>query len=206
MANVVLTDYGRLSDDRIAPFSKGVKDSLTGNKYFNITPEMVTHFDVVIDDYSTKLSKAKIGTSQDVAAKNVAKEVLRDVLQEIAKLVNVQADGDVEKLQSSGFTLAKERSKKGVLPKPNNFKVKSGVNSGDLLCVVDACEDARVYNFYSALVPTPDNLTEWRLTPSTTRKKNISGFTPGKQYELKCAYLGTEETLVFSDPITIFVQ
>lgn len=206
MANVVLTDYGRLSDDRIAPFSKGVKDSLTGNKYFNITPEMVTHFDVVIDDYSTKLSKAKIGTSQDVAAKNVAKEVLRDVLQEIAKLVNVQADGDVEKLQSSGFTLAKERSKKGVLPKPNNFKVKSGVNSGDLLCVVDACEDARVYNFYSAVVPTPANLIEWRLTPSTTRKKNISGFTPGKQYELKCAYLGTEETLVFSDPITIFVQ
>jgi hypothetical protein len=206
MKDFVLTDYGKLPDDKIAPFSQGVRTSLTGNKHFNITPEMATHFDEVIDDYLSKLSNAKIGTSQDVAAKNVAKEVLRNVLQDVAKVVNEQADGDVEKLQSSGFTLAKERAKKGVLPKPSNFKVKSGSNSGDLLCVVDACTNARIYNFYSAAIPSPVSLIDWRLTPSTTRKKNISGFVPGKQYELKCAYLGTEETLVFSDSITIFVQ
>lgn len=206
MRNVVNTDYGKLPDGKIAPFAQSVISSLKGNTHFMIPAEMMALLESTTNDFLLKLPKAKIGTSQDVTAKNIAKVALTSVLQDAAKVVNAQANGDVEILQSSGFTLAKERTRKGVLPKPENFKVKSGTNSGDLLCVVDACLDARVYNFYSSAIPSPANLNEWRLTPSTTRKKNISGFTPGKQYELKCAYLGTEETLVFSDSITIFVQ
>lgn len=206
MKNFVLTDSRRLSDDKIAPYAQGVKTSLEGNVYFNLPPELVTHFSNSITDYILKLSKSKIGTSMDVAAKNIAKEVLEDDLQKVAKAVNTQADGDIEKLKSSGLTLAKERAKKGILAKPTNFKVSSGTNSGDFSCTVDACPDIKVYNFYSSAVPTPANLTEWRLTPSTTRKKNITGYTPGKQYEFKCAYLGTDETLVFSDSIVIFAQ
>lgn len=206
MKNSVLTDSSRLSDDKIAPYAQGVKSSLEGNVLFNLPPELVTHFGNSITDYVFKLSKSKIGNSQDVAAKNIAKEVLEVDLQKVAKVVNTQADGDIEMLKSSGFALAKERAKKCILAKPTNFKVTSGTNSGDFSCIVDACADIKVYNFYSSAVPTPADLTEWRLTPSTTRKKNISGYIPGKQYEFKCAYLGTNKTLVFSDSILIFAQ
>lgn len=141
-----------------------------------------------------------------VTAKNVAKQALVDQMRVIALEINRQAAGDIIKLTSSGFTLAKEPTPKGVLPKPTGFKVERGDNSGDILFLVDANSDADRYNFYSAAVPAPENINEWRLVSSSTRKKNVSGFTPGKQYAFKCAYQATEDTLVYSDTILMFVS
>jgi hypothetical protein len=138
--------------------------------------------------------------------KNEARVALLENLRTIGMEINLQANNDLLKLQSSGFHLAKERSKVGILPKPTGFTVKSGDNSGDLLCNVDANPNASMYNFYSAPVPAPANINDWRLTPSTNRKKNIPGFIPGKQYELKCAYQGSEDTLIYSDSVFIFAQ
>jgi len=49
-------------------------------------------------------------------------------------------------------------------------------------------------------------MAEWRLTIPTTRRKNISGYTPGKGYELQCDYKGSEDALALSDSILIYAQ
>lgn len=202
----VIINYSRIPDNELVSFSYNVISRLTGNTNFKFDAALLTQLNETTTGYGNKLAKAKTGSSQDIVEKNVLKELVCGCLHEIAMEVNMQAKGDIVKLQSSGLTLAKEPKKKGVLPKPEKFKVTSGANRGDFLCEVESNKDAFVYNFYSAPVPAPDNINEWRLTPSTTRKKNITGFTPGKEYELKCAYQGSEDTLTFSDSIRIFAQ
>jgi hypothetical protein len=202
----VIINYTRVPDNELVPLSKNVFANLTGNTNFKIDVALLSQLDERTTEYDVKLVKSKSGSTQDITEKNVLKGLVCECLHDIALEVNMQAKGDIVKLQSSGLMLPKEPKKKGILPKPEKFKVVSGANRGDFLCEVESNKDAFVYNFYSAPVPAPDNINEWRLTLSTTRKKNISGFTPGKEYELKCAYQGSEDTLTFSDSIRIFGQ
>ncbi|MGB4775216.1 MAG: hypothetical protein WBP45_08590 [Daejeonella sp.] len=159
-----------------------------------------------INDYQIKLNQSKNGSSADRATKNEAKQVIVDQLKHIAMQVNIQADGDVLKLMSSGLRLAKTAAPVGVLPKPIGFSVKSGKNSGELMFSVEANKSTTMYYFYTAPVPAPANLADWRLSPSTKSAANVSGFTPGKQYECKCVYKGSAEELVYSDSILIYAQ
>lgn len=202
----VIIDYSKLPDSELDNFAQGVHNSLSGNANFTwaatVLPALLTN----IVSYRTKLEIAANGTAKDVTSKNVAKISLLDFLRTTATDVNRQANGDLLKLQSSGFKITKTPAKKGIMPKPTGFKVKTGDNSGEILFQMDAYTEADMYYFYSAAVPAPVDMTDWRLTPSTTRKKNISGYTPDKQYELRCAYKGTEDAMVYSDALLLFAQ
>lgn len=202
----VIIDYSKVADGELDTFSESVYNALNPNTNFTWDSTFMPSFLAADNDYRTKLEKSLNGTTSDTAAKNVSRAALLKILRVVGSEVNLQANGDIEKLKSSGLQLSKSRSKVGVLPKPTGFKVKSGDNSGDLLCSVDANPNASVYNFYSAPVPAPASITDWRLTISTMHKKNIKGFTPGKQYEVKCAYQGSEDALVYSDSILIYAQ
>lgn len=202
----VIIDYSRTPDNEVVTLSQTVQNKLTGNTHFKFDAALLTLLQERTTDYNTKLIKSKTGTSQDVAEKNAAKTLVFECFHEIALEVNLQAKGDLIKLQSSGLTLVKEPKKVGELPKPEKFKVIGGANQGDFQFSVEANKNALFYNFYSAPVPAPANINEWRLTPSTTHKKNVSGFTPGKEYEFKCAYQGATETIVLSDTIKAFAH
>jgi len=202
----VITDYSKVTDSELDSFAEAVYAALNPNPSFTWEGTIMQDFSAATEVYRLRLNRSLNGSASDTTAKNVSRAVLLDMLRTMALEVNLQANEDIVKLQSSGFMLSKTRSRVGVLPKPTNFKVKSGDNSGDLLCTVDANTNASVYNFYSAPAPAPASMADWRLTISTTRKKNISGFAPGKQYELKCAYKGSEDALVFSDSILIYAQ
>ena len=202
----VIISYHKSPDSELSPLFYNVIERLTGNVNFKFEAERMITFKEYVADFDKKLIKAQNGTSQDIAVKNASKKILCDFVREVASEVNLQAKGDPIKLQSTGFMLSKERKKVGILEKPENFKVKSGANQGDFLLEVDVNKNASFYNFYSAPVPAPANIHEWRLTPSTSHKKNISGFTPGKEYEFKCAYQGSEDTLLYSDSIRAFAH
>jgi hypothetical protein len=202
----VLIDYSRDTDLELNVFAQNVYTALNPNPNFTWDESVMPKFQTDITAYRTALEKAQNGSPADTAAKNAARTTLLEELKKIATEVNLQANYDVLKLQSSGLLLKKRKSKVGILPKPTGFVVRSGDNSGDLFCSVDSHPNALVYNFYFAPAPAPVAIGDWRLIPSSVHKKNISGFTPGKQYEFKCAYQGSEETLVYSDPVLIYAQ
>ncbi|MGB4776143.1 MAG: hypothetical protein WBP45_13270 [Daejeonella sp.] len=202
----IIIDYSHEADNDLDNLAQTAFDALENNADFTFEAGVLPDLQTSINDYRFKLNQSKNGSSADKAAKNEAKEVLADQLKEVAIQVNLQADGDALKLMSSGFRLAKTGAPVGILPKPTGFSVKSGKNSGELMLSVDANKNATMYYFYTAPVPAPANLADWRLTPSTKSSINIAGFTPGKQYECKCAYKGSAEELVYSDSILIYAQ
>jgi hypothetical protein len=200
----VLTDYSKVRDFELNTFAQVVYTALNPNPNFIWGETAMEQFRAGILAYRAALEKAQDGTKSDRVAKKAARKTLIVILRKVAAEVNRQGAGNLAKLQSSGLRLARVKSRVGVLPKPTGFKVSSGANSGELLCWVDAHPNAVVYNFYFA--PAPASAGDWRLIPSTTRKKNIAGFTPQIQYELKCAYQGREENLIFSDSVFIYAQ
>jgi hypothetical protein len=202
----VIIDYSKESDDRLSVLSESIYSCLNPNTNFTWETMVMPLFRGHIDEYRSCLEKVPAGTSADVIKKNMARKVLLIDFHDIGTEVNYQAAGDLVKLQSSGFLLAKIPSKVGLLPKPTGFEVTSGDNSGDFLCNVKAYSKAKMYLFISAPVPSPANFIDWRQSSSSAHKTNIQGFVPGKQYELKCAYLGTEKELVYSDSIFIYAQ
>lgn len=202
----VKTNYSKVTDNKLGPFSLSVYDALNPNEHFTWEVSVMPDFLAKINKYNKAVEKAINGKPSDTLAKNTARAALIEELKMIASEVNRQSNKDLVVLQSSGLTLMKERTKIGILPKPASFTVKTGDNSGDFLCLTSSNAHAFMYNFYSAPVPAPANIAEWRLTPSSIRKINISGFIPGVQYELKCAYQGSESQLIFSDSVSIFAQ
>ncbi len=202
----VITDYSRTPDNSLDNLAQSAYDKLNNNTSFTFDATVLPNLLLLIDDYKAKLDKSKKGTSTDVAEKNAAKKELTDELKAIALEVNQQADGDLVKLTASGFNLAKKAAQVGILPKPVGFAVKSGKNSGELAFSTDSHKNAVVYYFYSTPVPAPGSIAAWRLNPSTKSAANINGYTPGQQYECKCAYKGTVDELVYSDSILIYAQ
>ncbi len=204
--NKVSIDYSRETDNGLLVFAQSVYTALNPNTNFVWEATVMPAFELDIQNYRTSLNKAVNGTSADVLKKNLDRTQLLGTLRSIANEVNYQAKGDLVKLQSSGLRMVKGHSKVGVLPKPTGFKVQSGENSGSFFFTVDSHPNTNSYLFFSALVPAPLNLYEWREISSPTHSTTAIGFIQGKQYEMKAAYQGSEKELIFSDSIFIYAQ
>jgi hypothetical protein len=202
----VITNYTKTPDSEIGTLAQSAYNCLNPNANFTWDVTIMPLFQGAIDKYVNIYQKSRTGTTQDILEKNDAREELNDIMRKIGIEINLQGDGNYTILQSSGFKMAKEKSKIGVLPKPNGFVVSTGYNSGDLLCQVDPYPNVNTYNFYVAAVPAPANISDWRTIPSTKSKKNISGFIPGQRYELRSAYQGCCDELIFSDSVFIYAQ
>jgi hypothetical protein len=204
--NKVSIDYSRETDDGLLVFGQSVYDALNPNTNFTWEPTVMPAFQSDVDEYRRLLILVINGTSADVLKKNLSRNKLLSTLRSVATVVNIQANGDIVKLQSSGLRLVKPRTKVGILPKPTGFEVRSGDNSGSLFCSVNAHPNSKVYQFYSAKVPAPANITDWRQFTSPNHKATITGYVPGCQYELKSAYQGSDKELVYSDSIFVYAQ
>jgi hypothetical protein len=206
MTATVITSYAKLSDSELLTRAQCAQKGLTNNAYIKTEPEELTKFNANITALNNAIVDAKDGSSIAILKKNECRELVLDDMHRLGQKVNLQANGNIEVLQSSGFVLSKEPISRGVLPKPTGFKVVSGDNSGELTCSVDSFAGVRVYCFFYTEAPATEDISKWQLSISTVRKKKISGLTPGKLYTLRCAYKGTEEELIYSDPISIYVQ
>jgi len=202
----VITGYVRYPESELAGMAQVACDGLTGNANFVFEEGLLVRFQEHITDYTSLKAKVKNGTTADVLKKNEAKKIVLDDMHYISTEVNQQAKGDLVKLQSSGFPLAKTASPVGPLPKPTDFRVMSGRNSGELLFEVDVHERCQVYLFFFAAMPASENVSEMNKIVSTTHKRNAGSFKPGTQYKCLCAYQGSSTELVYSDPVYVFVQ
>ena len=120
--NRAIEDFTGNKDDEIVTIATSVIEGLTTNPNFIFTTQL-TDLVSAVSTYSTKLGLVKTGNNTAATAKDNAKVIVEVKLAVISRAVNLQAHGDLIKLQSSGLPLVKLPSHHFMEP-PIHFKVE----------------------------------------------------------------------------------
>lgn len=157
-----------------------------------------------ISDFSIALSKAKSGSELDRAIKNDKRQELIDLLHSLGNYVLFTANGDRTVAVSSGFNIAKEPAPQPPITKPENLQVTEGINTGDLFIKFQRVIGARSYMVQYAEDTTGTPV--WQSLTTTTSKCTITQLQSGKKYQVRIAVIGTNQQLLYSDPVWKIVQ
>ena len=199
--NKAIINYENEKDDELVLTTNSATSGLTGNSNFTFTTQLT---DLVAAEtvYVTKLGLVATGNNTAVTAKDTAKGVVEVKLAVIAKAVNLQANGDLIKLQSSGLPLVKlpVHNNMGV---PANLKVARTNIAGNMEVSVDKPiygTHGTIFAFWKPeLGPTPANINDWFFRHSNGLSFTITGLTPNVAYPFAAAYKGNDnEPLVWT--------
>lgn len=103
-----LLSFMIFSDANLATFATRVMNSVTGNTNFPTVQSLVAELATTLADYNKKLSEAQGGSRVQIETKNLQKTALTDMLREVCRLVNFDANGDRLQLLTSGFDITSE--------------------------------------------------------------------------------------------------
>ncbi len=197
----IITSFMRFTQARLLQKAQMILQSMTGNAYFPTpTPDLATVGNA-ISAYAEALASQK--SVANTAIKKQARVTLIAILNQLALYVSMNGNNDETILLSSGFSLRKQRTPVGVLPKPANFKAEPAYN-GAVRLSNDKISGADGYTYSY----TPAPVTEasiWTIINSTKAKLVISNLTSGTQYAFRVAGIGANPTIVYSDVVTSYV-
>ncbi len=205
--NRVITDFSDATDADLSLAASNAVKGLTGNASFNFTGNIFKDLEGNATDYYSSLSGLLTGGKSAVITKNAVREALLKSLNEVAIVVNQQADGDLLKLQSSGITLAEQPSY-DQQPMPINFRVENG-NNGAINVAVDksTVTDHGTVFAYTPVTGAVADINGWTLKPVNGHSAVIKGLPAGVAYLFSAAYKGRDnDDLVWAAPITKYVS
>lgn len=209
-----IIDFSKVKDNDLPEAAYLIYNKMTGNADFPTPPVLMPAYKSAIDEYSDALIKSKDGTKQDTAIKNAKREILLGMITENGNYVNLIANGDLVKLEGSGYPLTKVPEPIGILEKPVSFAVTDGDNPGIVNIEIALVSRATGYIVAFCLVPDdgvlPTDDAKWftKLFSKTTGQ--IAELESGKKYAFKAAATSPEASKMdqysFTEPIERFVQ
>jgi hypothetical protein len=197
--------FGKYTEANLLVVAQAIHTAMTGNSNFPTPTPTLPAFQTTISEYSDALSAAKEGGKTNVAIKNQKKDDLIFVLVALANYVAFTANSDEVMLTSSGFPLTKQREPLPPLAKPEIIKLDNGTNAGELNVTIAAIKGAKTYVYQYTKDPLND-ANEWTGQNSTLTKFNFSELESGKKYWCRVVAYGTNQQIVFSDPVSRIVQ
>jgi hypothetical protein len=201
----VTNGFNRLSDENLLGRAGQINIAMNDNGNFTTPTPTLAQLQTALTDFEIALAKAKTGSELEKAIKNDKREVLIDLLHALGNYVVFTANGDRTKAVSSGFSIAKEKTPLPPISKPENLQVTEGPNTGELNVKFNRVVGARVYmiQYAEETASTPLN---WQNQSSTKSKFILKPLQSGKKYQVRIAALGTNEQVMYSDPVTKLVQ
>ena len=186
MTQKVSLGFARLSDGELDSFTQGVIDAITGNATYPTPPVTLVNLKAAMDDFTAKLSAAQTGGPLDTAAKNTSRQILLDLLRQVAIYVQLKCGGDLGLLLSSGFKAQSSNRSSTPLPRPDGLIIKNG-DSGNLTASVNPVKNT---NMYEGRIKLSDG--DWLSSVFSSDSQHIlfNGLTPGKTYTVQIRALG----------------
>ena len=194
-----LTSFNKYSDAVLESKTHSIISSMTGNANFTTPVPALATLGAAATAYSAALIKAATGNRVDIADKNERRAALIALLRSLATYVNLTANGDRSMLISSGLELSKEQEPV-TISKPENLQVVNGISPGELIVSINAVKGAYAYLHQYT---TDENMApnNWINNPSTTSKIILSNLQSGTKYICRVGALGTNDQLLYSDPV-----
>lgn len=201
----ITNGFNKLSDTSLLGRAGEINIAMNGNANFPTpTPTLVT-LQTALTDFEIALAKAKSGSELEKAIKNDKRQDLIDILHALGNYVLFTANGDRTKAVSSAFTIAKQPEPLPPLTRPATLQVTEGPNSGELSIKFKRVLGARCYMVQYA-EETTSGTPNWQSQTCTTSKFTLKQLQSGKKYQLRVAAVGTNEQIMYSDPVWKIVQ
>ncbi len=200
----VRTNYASLTQAELGLFLAEMLLSMTGNGNF---PNPTIPLNVIEDkltEWKKALNNSRQGDQGSTVQANEIQEELVRMVRTNGDYINNTANGDVAKLESSGYTLAKER----VYKNKSVIRIVQGEHSGAGNVVIKAFPGAAAYlvEIVSDSVPEPDNDSVWKRLPMSVRcKLPFSDLEPGCLYWVRFCYVTKNGEVPYSQPVSFRV-
>ncbi len=199
-----LISFAKVKDHEIANVAQNIVNKMTINAHFSQPTPTLISVQQTISTYADALLKAKDGSKQDTAYKNACRLNLENALSILGSYVNLTAEADLVKLESSGFPLSKIPEPIGILAAPT-ITVTYGNNPGEIHIECSVIPNASGYIILYSPVPAPADNNEWYNKQWSSSKGTLTQLKSEIKYEFKAAAMSSEANKMgiynFSDPV-----
>lgn len=187
-----LTSFAKVKDNDLVEKSNYIVAQMKTNiNYPTPTPELQV-VETAIAAYQSAYKKSRHGSKEDTAFKNEKRKELQICLSGLGNYVNAAAQGNLVKLESSGFAISKDPEPRGYLPAPSFLNVVEGDNPGEVYTEIYPVPKATGYVMLYSTLPAPEDNDEWRMKTFSMSKNYIVGLKSGARYAFKAAACSPE--------------
>ena len=195
--------FSKYSDADLLNKANHIVASMTNNPFFVNPVPTLQEVQDVLQFYSNALTAAAGLGRNNIADKNKYRNMLEQVLGQLGMWVMFTANGDPAVLTSSGYSLAKEPEPR-YLVNPGNVTLLNGITSGEIAASVKNVATAGYLFQISDTVPAEG--TQWNSINSSRSQFVFDNLTPGKQYWVRVAAVGSRSQVAYSTVATQFAQ
>ncbi len=199
-----IISFAKTKDHELTDTAQAIANKMTNNLNFSSPTISLIDLQAAIAAYSSALVQAADGSKADTATKNACRLTLENDLSTLGTYVNLIAEGDVVKLQSSGFPLSKLPEPIGILEAPI-LTVHYGDNPGEMAIEISPIPKASGYIVLYAPTPAPADNNDWNSKILSSAKGILTHLKSETKYVLKAAAISTEANKMdiynFSTPV-----
>jgi hypothetical protein len=198
----IKVDYSRHTDEELMVAALILVSMMTGNTNFSTPSPTIPVLQTSLTAFTIAYVKASYGGVILTQTKNDARDALITLMVALAGYVQPLCT-TILIAQSSGFDLAStNRTKVGPLAKILLLHFEDGPVSGSEEITIDkAIANASSYLFMIAQGTALPRV--WTTIPSNKGKIIARGLIVGESLISKCAAIGADETIVWSDEFTL---
>lgn len=203
--NKIVTNFTGLTDNSLRlTINIGLAGTVKGKNWKFINGELVDATKAS-EDYDGALTGLSAGTSISVEIKKGLRTILENKANILTTEINVQANGDLILLKSTGFPLAKLHDHL-YMGDVINFQVIRSIIGGTM----DLSVDKPNHNDYGTLFaywdpdlgPAPEDINEWFHRHTNGHSRSIKKLKIGKTYPFSAAYIGNDaDDLLWADVV-----
>ena len=187
----VLLGFTNAPDHQLEETAGTVLDGFYGNAAFPTPPVAKPALQAALTAFTTAIAAQAQGGTAATADKNNKRDILIDLLRQLASYVQDASGNDLAKLLSSGFDAVSTNRSSSPLDAPSIKDITNGM-TGQLIVKVTPVANARAYEIRYALAAPGQPQGPWQNGGLFTNSRSmpINGLTPGSNYTFQVRAVG----------------
>jgi hypothetical protein len=204
MAIRIRTDFGSLTNNKLWNRGMVVFLALSGSVKYPNPPMTMAMFKPLLDDFHEAILEAMDGGKMTRTTRDSLQAQVITALNHLAAYVQAKCDGDPSDSGFESYDTKTPRKTAQLVTTPTFRKVYHGVNSGEMMLLINSVLYARGYEVqYAALqngVPGPWTAVDVMNVKSAFK---ISGLTPITKYAFQVRAIGAANRSDWSASVSL---
>ena len=190
MKKKLLRHYRQMSSGTLMTYCGHIILQMTGNANFPDPVPPLADLSAALEAYVTACDRWERGNRLQSMARDKARDVVIAMLDQYANYVELAANFDEEKMESSGFDLTRDRADHPIPGIPVITAVTDGLRSGEVK-IKFTCE-GKATSYTVGYIVDEEGQTYMYEFGQTRKTIVVRGLIPGKYYRFKVAASNSE--------------